>query len=450
MEQPMERATDLALDHVPVPGRVLVVGSGAREHALAWRLGLDPGIDRVLVAPGNPGHADVAEVHAETGAEDAGALLRLVRQRAVDLVVVGPEAPLVAGIADRLADAGIPVFGPTAGAAALEGSKSFCRQVAAEAGVAMAGGEVFDALRPAVAYAERLGAPLVVKADGLAAGKGVTVCATVAEAVSALEDAMERRVFGEAGARVVVERALHGPEASLIAICDATTALALAPARDHKRIFDGDRGPNTGGMGAYSPLPDLDATACRDLVERIHRPVLDAMAARGTPFRGALYAGLMLTAEGPRLLEFNVRFGDPEAQVVLPRLDIPLAPLLHAAATDRLAAAAAALGVDDTLLPSTGDAAVGVVFAAEGYPGTSAAGDEITGIAEARGCGALVFEAGTTRRDDGATVTKGGRVLTIVGRGSDLAAAAAAAYEAGAHVRFRGRQFRGDIGRTPS
>jgi phosphoribosylamine--glycine ligase len=225
----------------------------------------------------------------------------------------------------------------------------------------------------------------------------------------------------------------------------------LAPARDHKRIFDGDRGPNTGGMGAYSPLPDLDAASCRDLVKRIHRPILAAMAARGTPFRGALYAGLMLTAEGPRLLEFNVRFGDPEAQVVLPRLDVPLAPLLHAAATDRLAAAAAALGVEDTVLPSTGDAAVGVVLATEGYPGTSASGDEITGIDDARGGGAaLVFEAGTTRRDDGATVTKGGRVLTVVGRGHDLAAAAAAAYEAVAHVRFRGRQFRSDIGRTPS
>jgi len=446
----MERATDLAIDHVPVPGRVLVVGSGAREHALAWRLGLDPGIDRVLVAPGNAGHADVAEVHPEAGAEDAEALVRLVHRRAVDLVVVGPEAPLVAGIADRLADEGIPVFGPTAGAAALEGSKSFCRQVAAEAGISMAEGEVFDALGPAIAYAERLGAPLVVKADGLAAGKGVTVCATVAEAVSALEDAMERRVFGEAGARVVVERALRGPEASIIAICDATTALALAPARDHKRIFNGDRGPNTGGMGAYSPLPDLDAAACRDLVQRIHVPVLAAMAARGTPFRGALYAGLMLTAEGPRLLEFNVRFGDPEAQVVLPRLDVPLAPLLHAAATDRLAAAAAALGVENTVLPSTGDAAVGVVLATEGYPGASTPGDEIAGIDDARGGGALVFEAATTRRDDGAPVTKGGRVLTVVGRGRDLAAAAAAAYEAVAHVRFRGRQFRSDIGRTPS
>jgi phosphoribosylamine---glycine ligase len=446
----MEQATDVAIDHVPVSGRVLVLGSGSREHALAWRLGRDPGIERVLVAPGNAGHADVADVHPEVHAEDAPAIAKLVHDHEVGLVVVGPEAPLVAGVADRLADAGIPVFGPTAGAAALEGSKSFCRQVAAEAGVAMAEGEVFDALGPAVAYAARLGAPLVVKADGLAAGKGVTVCATVAEAVTALEDAMERRVFGEAGARVVVERALRGPEASLIAICDATTAVALAPARDHKRIFDGDRGPNTGGMGAYSPLPDLGGAACRDLVERIHRPVLAAMAARGTPFRGALYAGLMLTAEGPRLLEFNVRFGDPEAQVVLPRLDVPLAPLLHAAATDRLAAAAAALGVDDTLLPETGDAAVGVVFAAEGYPATSASGDEITGIAEARACGGLVFEAGTGRREDGTPVTKGGRVLTVVGRGRDLAAATAAAYEAGAHVRFRGRQFRGDIGRAPS
>jgi phosphoribosylamine--glycine ligase len=406
----------------------------------------------VLVAPGNAGHADVADVHPEVHAEDAAAIAKLVREHEVGLVVVGPEAPLVAGVADRLGEEGIPVFGPTAAAARLEGSKSFCREVAAAAGVEMAGGEVFDALAPALAFAERIGAPLVVKADGLAAGKGVTVCETVEEAAAALRDALERRVFGDAGARVIVERALRGPEASLIAICDATTALALAPARDHKRIFDGDRGPNTGGMGAYSPLPDLGGDACRALVAAIHRPVLAAMAARGTPFRGALYAGLMLTAEGPRLLEFNVRFGDPEAQAILPRLDIPLAPLLHAAATDRLAAAAAALGVDGLadgtgLLPATPGAAVGVVLAAEGYPGTVTSGDPIRGLEEARAVGALVFEAGTRRRDDGVPVTRGGRVLTVVGQGPDRASAAAQAYRAAALVEFRGRQYRTDIGR---
>jgi phosphoribosylamine--glycine ligase len=443
-------------DGVPVPGRVLVLGSGAREHVLAWRLARDPGIERVLVAPGNAGHSDVAEVHPEVRAEDAAAVARLVREHEVGLVVVGPEAPLVAGIADRLADEGIPVFGPTAAAARLEGSKAFCREVAAEAGVEMAGGEVFETVGPALAYAERLGAPLVVKADGLAAGKGVTVCETLGEAEAALRDAMERRVFGEAGARVVVERALRGPEASLIAICDSTTALALAPARDHKRVFDGARGPNTGGMGAYSPIPDLGEDACRDLVARIHRPVLAAMAARGTPFRGALYAGLMLTADGPRLLEFNVRFGDPEAQVILPRLDVPLAPLLHAAATDRLSAAAAELGVAGPaagsgatgLLPVTSGAAVGVVLAAEGYPGAVASGDAIEGIAEARAAGALVFEAGTARRMDGTPETRGGRVLTVVGRGPDGASAAREAYRAAELVRFRGRQYRTDIGRS--
>ena len=440
---------DQALDGVPVPARILVLGSGAREHALAWRLSRDPGIERVLIAPGNPGQADVAEVHPEVGPEDAAAIRELVRAREVDLVVVGPEAPLVAGIADRLAEDGIPVFGPGAAAARLEGSKSFCREVAAAAGVEMAPGAAFDDVAAALAYAERLGPPLVVKADGLAAGKGVTVCATLSEAAAALEDALERRVFGEAGARVVVERALQGPEASLIAICDATTAVALAPARDHKRIFDGDRGPNTGGMGAYSPLPDLDDAACRELVRLIHHRVLAAMAARGTPFRGALYAGLMLTAQGPRLLEFNVRFGDPEAQVILPRLGVPLAPLLQAAATDRLAAAAASLEVRENILPATPDAAVGVVLAAEGYPGPAVSGDPISGIEEARAAGALVFEAGTARRPDGTAVTKGGRVVTVVGRGADRPAAAAAAYQAAELVRFRGRQFRRDIGRGP-
>ncbi len=429
------------------PRTVLVVGGGAREHALSWRLRQDPGVERVLEVPGNAGHADVAEVRGDVAADDLPGIVALAHREAVDLVVVGPEAPLVAGLADRLQAAGIPAFGPCAAAAALEGSKALCRRLATRAGVPMAAGAVFDAVTPALAYAAALGGPVVVKADGLAAGKGVTVCASLDEAEAALQDAIERRVFGDAGRRVVVERALSGREASVIAICDTTTALALPAARDHKRIGEGDAGPNTGGMGAYSPIPDLDDAAVSRIVADFHIPTLAALAARGRPFRGALYAGLMLTADGPRLLEYNVRFGDPEAQAILPRVAAPLATLLLAAATDRLAAAAAALGIAGTLLPAHPESAVAVVLAAEGYPGTPATGDAIEGIEAARARGALVFEAGTARHL-GRAITAGGRVLTVVGRGSDLGSAASAAHRAADAVRFRGRQMRGDIGRS--
>ena len=428
------------------PRTILVVGGGAREHALSWRLRQDPGVERVIEAPGNAGHADVAEVHGEVPAHDHTAIVALALREEADLVVIGPEAPLVAGLTDRLRAAGIATFGPCAAAAALEGSKALGRRIAARAGVPIAPGAVFDAVTPALAYAASLGGPVVVKADGLAAGKGVTVCASLDEAEVALLDAIERRAFGDAGRRVIVERALSGREASVIAICDTTTALALPAARDHKRIGEGDVGPNTGGMGAYSPVPDLDDTAVSRIVAEFHLPTLAALAARGRPFRGALYAGLMLTAEGPRLLEYNVRLGDPEAQAILPRVAAPLATLLLAAATDRLAAAAEALGIEGPLLPAQSGSTVAVVLAAEGYPGTPATGDEIEGIDAARALGGLVFEAGTARRE-GRAVTAGGRVLTVVGRGGDLETAASAAHRAAGVVRFRGRQVRGDIGR---
>jgi len=431
------------------PGRILVIGSGGREHALAWRLAHDPGIEVVMVAPGNPGMHGVATVIPGFDATDPAAVVALARERRVELVVVGPEGPLVAGVADALRAAGIPVFGPDAAAARIEGSKAFCREVAGAAGVPMAEGAVFDAAAAALAYAARLGAPVVVKADGLAAGKGVTVCATLAEAEEAIRDALERRVFGAAGARIVVEVALRGAEASLIAICDATTALALPPARDHKRIGAGDRGPNTGGMGAFSPLPDLEEAASAALVERVHGPVLAELARRGTPFRGALYAGLMLTEEGPRLLEFNARFGDPEAQALLPRLSVPLARLLLAAATDRLAEAAAALGIGGPLLPAEPGATVAVVLAAPGYPARPEVGAPITGLeAVARMApGALVFHAGVAAGRDGGLVTAGGRVLTVVGRGADLAEAAHEAHGAAELIDFPGLQRRRDVGR---
>ena len=448
--------SDLDTDTLPmrggvsVPATILVVGSGAREHALCWRLRRDPGVERVLVAPGNPGHVDVADVRPGVRADDIESILGLCRAERVDLVVVGPESPLMAGLADRLVQAGIPVFGPTAAAAAIEGSKAFCRDVAASARIPMAEGGAFDDIGAARAYAASLGAPVVIKVDGLAAGKGVAVCQTLAEADAALEDALVRRSFGAAGARVVVERALIGPEASLIAICDRATALALPAARDHKRIGDGDRGPNTGGMGAYSPVADLDEVACARLVMAVHEPALREMLRRGRPFRGALYAGLMLTAGGPRLLEFNARFGDPETQVILPRLTVPLAPLLLAAATDRLTRVAVALGLRGIVLPAELDAAVGVVLAAPGYPAAPETGDVIDGLDAARADGALVFEAGTARRPDGVPVTAGGRVVTVVGRGPELADAADAAYRAADRITFRGRQLRQDIGRAPA
>ncbi len=432
----------------PVPATILVVGSGAREHAICWRLRQDEGVERVIEAPGNAGHADVADIRPGIAVGDIAAIVALARREAVDLVVVGPEAPLVAGLVDRLTAAGIPAFGPSAAAAAVEGSKALCRRIAGRAGVPMARGARFDAIAPALAFAAALGGGVVVKADGLAAGKGVTVCATLAEAEGALRDAIERRVFGDAGRVVVVEQALAGPEASVIAICDTTTALALPAARDHKRIGEGDTGPNTGGMGAYSPLPDLDDDAVAEIVRQFHVPTLAALAARGRPFRGALYAGLMLTDAGPRLLEYNVRLGDPEAQAILPRLAVPLAPLLLAAATDCLAAVAATLGIAGPVLPAKPGATVGIVLAADGYPASPVLGDPIGGIEAARSSGALVFEGGT-RRTGAVAETAGGRVLTVVAGGDDLAMAAGAAHAAAACVTFRGRQMRGDIGRPP-
>lgn len=431
-----------------VPACVLVVGSGAREHALAWRLASEAGVDRVIVAPGNPGMTDVAETRSHVPSADQGAVARLARDERADLVVVGPEGPLVEGLAETLREAGIPVFGPSAAAAALEGSKAFCREVATEAGVPMAEGEVFDAVRPALAWAHRMGAPVVVKADGLAAGKGVTVCETLADVERALEEALTLEVFGPAGRRVVLERALDGREASVMALCDETAILVLPSARDHKRLGEGDSGPNTGGMGAISPVPELTDDDTVQLLDRFHRPVLAALARRGIPFRGALYAGLMLTDGGPRLLEFNVRLGDPEAQAILPRVAAPLSALLLAAAQGRLASAAADLGLGDALVPACAEAVVAVVLASAGYPGTPRTGDPIEGLGDALSTGATVFHGATSRRQpDGMPLTAGGRVLTVVGRGANVAEAAGVAHGAADAIRFSGVQRRRDIGR---
>ena len=433
----------------PLPRVVLVVGSGGREHALCWRL-LADGVERVLAAPGNAGMAREAELQPGLQATDAEGLVRLCRREGVELVVVGPEAPLVAGLADRLRAEGIPGFGPDAAAARLEGSKTFCREIAQAAGVPMAEGQAFEAVGPALDFAERLGGSVVIKADGLAAGKGVTVCGSVVEAEAALREAIEERAFGGAGARVIVERALEGREASLIAITDGLTTVALSPARDHKRLLDDDRGPNTGGMGAYSPLEDVPDEAAIGLVERFHRPVLEEMRRRGSPFVGALYAGLMLTEEGPRLLEFNARFGDPETQAIVPRLGVPLAPLLLAAATGRLAGVAETLGLAG-FVPSRDEASVCVVIAAGGYPGSPELGHPIDGIDEARAAGAAVFTAGVEAIPGGTAGglrTAGGRVLAVVGRGQTLDEAAATAYRGADRITFAGAQLRRDIGRV--
>ncbi len=426
------------------PTRILVVGSGAREHALAWKLANDPGVNEVAVAPGSDGIAAEARVRRLAGVDplDPASVEDAARARAAELVVVGPEAPLAAGVADRLTQAGIPVFGPTAAAARIEVSKRFCREVAAAAGVPTAAGRSFGPSEriAALAYARELAASgrggVVIKADGLAGGKGVVVCGGPDEA----EDALAAL----AGA-VVVEERLVGREASVIALCDGTEALALPIARDHKRLADGDRGPNTGGMGAYSPLPDLPDEAAEEIVERVHRPVLAELARRGTPFRGALYAGLMLTADGPRLLEFNARLGDPETQVLLPRLGVALGPLLLAAARGELADAGRALGLRGRRLPVVPGAAVAIVLAAPGYPGAPRTGGAITGL-DADGSGALVFHAATARDPDGTWRTAGGRVLSVVGQGADVAGARTVAEAGAGAISFAGLQRRGDIG----
>ncbi len=427
------------------PQRVLVMGSGGREHALAWALSREAGVERVFVAPGNPGMKDVATIRPAAASDDR--MASIANELEVDLVVVGPEGPLVAGVADHLARGGVAVFGPGRDAARLEGSKAFCRDVARAAGVPMAEGDAFeDDEEGAIAFSRRLGAPVVIKADGLAGGKGVTVCATLAEAESAIRTCRTR--FGLAARRIIVERALSGREASVIAITDGASLLALPAARDHKRLGDDDSGPNTGGMGVYSPLADLSDIDAAALMERIHRPILSELARRGIRYSGALYAGLMLTEDGPHLLECNVRFGDPETQVLLPRIPTALAPLLLGAATGRLARAAAEVGLVDGRIPGYG-AAVGVVLASAGYPDRPRLGDPIGVDARPGADGALTFWSGV-RRSEGALVTNGGRVATIVGRGDSLDAAAAAAYRATDAITFAGRQMRRDIGRVGS
>ncbi|HEY7382623.1 MAG TPA: phosphoribosylamine--glycine ligase [Beijerinckiaceae bacterium] len=414
---------------------ILLIGSGGREHALAWKISGSPLCDRLLIAPGNPGTARCG-TNVALDLSDHRAVIAFCRAEAIDLVVVGPEAPLVAGLVDDLGAAGVKAFGPCRAAAQLEGSKAFTKELCREFKIPTAAFARFTDAEPAKAYARECGAPIVVKADGLAAGKGVVVAATVAEAEAAIE-AMLGGSLGAAGAELVIEECLVGEEASFFALSDGMTAIPLGTAQDHKRVFDGDEGPNTGGMGAYSPAPvltpELEARVMREIV----LPTVAGMKARGTPYVGVLYAGLMITAEGPKLIEYNVRFGDPECQVLMPRMK-----------TDLVAAMLAAC---DGVLKSFDvrwwdDVALTVVLAARGYPGAFERGSEIRGLAAAEALDdVLVFHAGT-RTEGGRLLAQGGRVLNVTATGRTVAEAQARAYEAVARIEWPQGFCRRDIG----
>ena len=416
--------------------RVLVVGGGGREHALCWAIAASPLLTKLWCAPGNPGTAALAE-NVAIGVLDIAALVAFARDNAVDLVVPGGEPPLVVGISDAMMAEGIACCGPSAAAARLEGSKSFTKEVCDAAGIPTALWERFEDAAAARDFVRRRGAPIVVKADGLAGGKGVVVATSVAEAEAAIAEFMAAGRLGAAGASLVIEECLFGEEISFFALCDGTHAIPLGTAQDHKRVGDGDIGPNTGGMGAYSPTPALSEGMAEQVMARIIQPTLDEMARQGTPFRGVLYAGLMLTAEGPKLIEFNVRFGDPECQVLVLRLRSDLLAALVAACDGELAR------FDLRWNPQ---AAIGVVMAAKGYPGEVVMHTPIRGLAEAEAMpDVVVFQAGTDMRD-GVLVSAGGRVLTVCATGADLAEARAVAYAAVAKIDWPGGFCRHDIG----
>lgn len=410
---------------------ILVIGSGGREHALYWKLSESPQTEQIYAIPGNPGMGASTEI----ALDDHAAILRFVKEHEIGLVVVGPEVPLMNGLVDELEAAGIRAFGPRANAAEIEGSKSFAKDLMKKYGIPTARYEVFTAAEPARAYIRQEGAPIVVKADGLAAGKGVIVAMTEQEALDAVDAIMEDHSFGDAGARVVIEEFMEGEEASLLAFTDGTMIRPMISAQDHKRAYDGDRGPNTGGMGTYAPAPVMTPEMTERAVEEILKPTIAAMAKEGRVYRGCLYLGLMVTADGPKVVEFNARFGDPETQVVLPLLDSDLVAIMCACADGTLA---------DVPIRWKDGAAVCVVLASGGYPGHYDKGQEIHGLADAEAMGALVFHAGTAMKD-GKLVTNGGRVLGVVGRGTDISSAVDAAYAAAAKISFKDAYYRKDI-----
>ena len=414
--------------------KTLVVGSGGREHALAWKLAGDASVDELISAPGNPGTAQLGQTF-DVAADDIEGLASLAEEQEIDLTVVGPEIPLVAGIADLFASRGLRVFGPSQAAAEIEGSKVFCRELAMKVGAPMAQGETFSDPEAAAEFARTIAAPMVVKADGLAAGKGVLICDTQAEAVNVIDRMMREDMFGTSGHRVLVEEFLEGRETSLLCLTDGTNIVPLQPAQDYKRIGDGDTGLNTGGMGAYSPVPWLKPELLERAVQEIVRPMVDGLAEMGRPYRGCFYAGLMFTKDGPKLIEVNCRFGDPETQALMPRLVTDLGSVLSEIADGELKTRS---------LEWSKESSVSVVVAANGYPEEYPKGLRISGLDDAESDGAVVFHAGTAHRD-GHLVSTGGRVLNVSALGASIADARARAYAAVDRVRRAQKSSRSDI-----
>ncbi len=414
--------------------KILVIGAGAREHTLVWKLAQSPKIDKIYAAPGNAGTALIAE-NLPVKADDIPALAAKVQTLGIDLVMVGPEAPLAAGIVDRFNELGIPIFGPTAAAAALETSKVFAKELFLKYGIPTGQSRTFTDFAAAADYVKGQPMPVVIKADGLAAGKGVIIAADQDEAQAALRDIMEKRIFGDAGERVLVEEFLEGPEVSVFAACDGEHVLPLGAACDYKRAYDHDEGLNTGGMGCFSPPRIVDAAFLKEINRTVMEPTVKAMAAEGRPYRGILFAGLILTKTGPKMLEFNVRFGDPETQVILPRLKTDLADIIRAGTTGKL---------DTITVDWRDEVCVGVVLASGGYPSAYPTGLPVSGL-DSVDADVNVFHAGTASSDKGEIVTAGGRVLTVTALGVDLAAARQKVYDNIRRIGFAGSHYRRDI-----
>ena len=416
--------------------KVLVVGSGGREHALVWKLSQSAEVSELFCAPGNGGIADLAEL-VDIGAEDVESLAEFAESKDIDLTVVGPESSLAKGIVDLFEKRGLRIFGPSKSATRLESSKAFSKNLMKKYHIPTGQFAIFDDAQAARAYVRQLGAPIVVKADGLCAGKGTFVCHTLGEALGAIDLCMEDRIFKSAGERILIEERLVGEEVSMIVVTDGVTALPLLPSQDHKRLHDGDKGPNTGGMGAYAPAPVMDAALSKQVMETIIMPTVRAISNEGWHFKGVLYAGLMLTADGPKVLEYNVRFGDPEIQAILPLIKSDIVPLLDDTVEGRLST---------TQLEWDPGSCVSVVLASGGYPGEPQIGKEIHGLDKFKGRrDLLVFHAGT-KKDRNRMVAWGGRVLNVVSRGPDLDTAVKRAYEAIGEISFDGMQYRKDIG----
>lgn len=414
---------------------ILVIGSGGREHTLAWKLAQSPKADKIYALPGNPGMADVAMCVEGIAITDNASIVDFAQKHAIGLVVVGPEVPLTNGLVDAVTAAGIKAFGPTQAAAQIEGSKSFSKDLMKKYGIPTAKYEVFTDAASAKAYVQQEGAPIVVKADGLAAGKGVIVAMTVEEALQAVADIMEDKEFGAAGARVVIEEFMEGEEASLLCFTDGKTICPMISSQDHKRAYDGDKGPNTGGMGTYAPAPVMTDKMVKETYDKILLPTIQAMEKEGKPYKGCLYAGLMITADGPKVVEFNARFGDPETQVVLPLLNSDLVDIMVACADGTLA---------EQQVEWAKEATVCVVMAAGGYPKAYNKGDAITGLDDAKAAGCQVFHAGTAHKN-GQIVTDGGRVLGVVAKAADVRAAVDKAYAGVEKISFKDAFYRKDI-----